>query len=155
MRTVRSAAYLSATFVAAALYSSASPAQQLGRLFTSPAERVSLDSMRHGGKVIVPASAAVEAAEPMRAALPAAEGDQIVIVNGIVTRSGSGRATTWINAVPHDAAARLAGGMALARGRSNAAVVLTLRSGRQVDVKAGQGVDAVSGRISEGGTPPR
>ena len=136
-------------------------AQDIGRLFTTPEERNALQRMRYGAPAAslpVTASAAVQpgglsAAVPL--AVPAApgravaQGDQVMVINGIVRRSGPGRNTTWIDSVPYSENARVAGGVALARGASNASVALTLRSGRQVSVKPGQRIDARSGRIGE------
>jgi hypothetical protein len=141
----------SATLLAA-IWTSPAYAQEFGRLFTTAGEREGLDRMRRGGPP--PRSAAAGPAEasagaPLAAPRPVLEGEQLIVVNGIVTRSGSGRATTWIDAVPRDANTRLAGGIALARGRSNASIALTLPAGRTVQVKAGQSVDAVSGKVRE------
>jgi hypothetical protein len=126
-------------------------AQELGRLFSTPAERTELERLRHGGKpapVAAPIVAADSDAEPVRE--PA---EQVMVINGYVTRSGSGRATTWVNSVPHASTDRLAGGVALAGGRTTSSVAVTLRSGRQVQVRAGQTVDPVSGAVREGYAP--
>ena len=123
-------------------------AQEIGRLFTTPAERAALERARHAG----PARAGREPAGPAAPAPAPAlvEGEQILVVNGVVRRSGSGRETTWIDAVPHSGTARLAGGAALAPGRSPNRVGLTLRSGKVISVKPGQTIDAVSGKVREG-----
>ncbi|HEX9181389.1 MAG TPA: hypothetical protein VF859_13390, partial [Burkholderiales bacterium] len=70
--------------VTALLAAAAAPAQadQLGRLFFTPEQRATLESLR-----LVPATAA------------AATPTDRVSVDGIVQRSG-GAATVWINGVP-------------------------------------------------------
>jgi hypothetical protein len=130
------------------LYAGSAWAQDVGRLFTTPEQRSALERLRRGGPApLAPADAAV-AASDARAPVGRAD-EQVMVINGVVRRSGSGRETTWINSVPYSGTERIAGGVALARGRSNAAVALTLRSGKQVSVSAGQRVDAVSGRVKE------
>jgi hypothetical protein len=122
-------------------------AQEIGRLFTSEAERAALERGRHakpGARI-----QARDTPAPVAAPLPV-EGEQILVVNGVVRRSGSGRETTWIDAVPHSGNARLAGGAALAPGRSASRVGLTLRSGKVISVKPGQNIDAATGKVREG-----
>jgi hypothetical protein len=120
--------------------------QDVGRLFTTPEQRSALERLRRGAPAPL-ASADVTPSGTAPQAVRAEE--QVMVVNGVVRRSGSGRETTWINSVPYSGKDRIAGGVALARGRSDAAVALTLRSGKQVSVRAGQRVNAVSGRVNE------
>jgi hypothetical protein len=131
-------------------------AQEIGRLFTTAAERAALERVRHARPgAPVRAEERPAAAEPVPAPL---EGEQILVVNGVVRRSGSGRETTWIDSVPHSGNARLPGGAALAAGHSASRVGLTLRSGKVVSVKPGQSIDAVTGKIREpyqGAPPPK
>ncbi|MES2316475.1 MAG: hypothetical protein V4631_03190 [Pseudomonadota bacterium] len=141
---------------------SAAEAQEVGRLFTSPAERVVLERVRNSRKLPagasqsqaapVAAEAAVEAAKPEPEYIPV-EGEQILVVNGIVRRSGSGRETTWVDSVPHTGNGRLQGGAALTSSRDSGKVALTLRSGKSVIVKPGQTVDSVTGRVREAWQP--
>ncbi len=127
-------------------------AQELGRLFTTPAERAALDRWRDGG----PAPAGQTAPAPPGASVPERQGagdgavaEQRLVVNGIVTRSGSGRTTTWVNSVPYHGSGRLQGNVTLVQGRSAPAVALTLESGRRVLLKPGQSLDPASGRVRE------
>lgn len=131
----------------------AAQAQDLGRLFSTPAQRAQLEQARHAKKASAgaPGQAAPAAAAPSEA--PPVEGEQILVVNGVVRRSGSGRETTWIDSVPHAGAARLQGGAALVRGGGADKVALTLRSGQRVNVKPGQTVDAATGRVKEAYQP--
>ncbi len=124
----------------------ATSAQEVGRLFTSPAERAALERQRIGG-VTTGAAASADPAPPVRALV---EGEQLIEVNGIVRRSGAGRATTWIDSAPRGADGKLAGGVRLGPDSHKGRVTLTLASGKTVLVKPGQRVDALSGKILEG-----
>lgn len=130
-------------------------AQQLGRLFMSQTERVALERWRAGGPApqahdnpapIAASASQREAAAPPRVVrVPA----QVIEVDGIVTRSGSGRSTTWINSLPYQGNGRIQGTISLLHGRSAPRVALTLGSGKTVLLKPGQSVDVASGRVRE------
>jgi hypothetical protein len=125
----------------------AARAQEIGRLFSTPAERAALERGRHAKKLPgAPAAAASEAAPPQMAM---AAGEQFMVVNGTVRRSGTGRETTWIDSVAHSGNDRLPAGATLSRGTTAGKVELTLRSGQRISVKPGQQVDAVSGQVRE------
>lgn len=137
-----------------ALAASGAGAQEIGRLFTTPAERVQLERWRDGGPP--PASNAAPApglnlpqGDPPPRPVTAPARAQVIEVNGVVTRSGSARATVWINAVPYRENVRLRGNMALVRGPGPAAVGLTLPSGKRISIKPGQRADPVSGKVRE------
>ncbi|HEY0061327.1 MAG TPA: hypothetical protein VGC21_04350 [Telluria sp.] len=123
-------------------------AQEIGRLFTTPAQRAVLDRARAAkpSDRIEPgpnnATPAVVPETPLR------EGEQVLMVNGVVRRSGSGRETIWVNDTPLASGERLPNGATVEQGR-NGALALTLRSGKRVTVKPGQNVDAVSGSVRE------
>ncbi len=126
-------------------------AQDIGRLFSTPAERAVLERARRTAPPPAGQAPAAPAATPTPAepAYVPVEGEQILVVNGIVRRSGSGRETTWIDSVAHTGPERLAGGARLVRGSDASRVALTLRSGRSVSLKPGQTVDALTGKVSE------
>ena len=107
-------------------------AQQLGRLFTTPAERTALDRQRGG----LPPPTVVEPALPPPAALPAAL-PASVSVDGFVRR-GNGKATVWINQQAQEDA-RIDG----------AAVSLPLPAGGRIRVQPGQRLDPVTGKVEE------
>lgn len=115
-------------------------AQQLGRLFLSPQERVALDRQRNAGRadpVAADSAPAAEAAPP-----------PVIVLNGVLTRSGSPRTVAWVDGVPQEGS--LKGGKLVVRGRDAAAgVSLRLPSGARVTVKPGQQVDTASGRVRE------
>lgn len=158
-------------------------AQQLGRLFTTPAERASIDDQRRRAPLVpastpasAPASAAVPVPAPATAVVPgpavatgapdglapipaAIRGARVIVVNGQVTRSGAGPVMTWVDAVPYGGPASLQGGAVLGTGRAGQ-VTVVLRSGKRVTLKPGQEVDTVSGQVREAyqaerGQPPR
>lgn len=114
-----------------------------GRLFTTPAERLQLDSQRDGGQPGLPGAAGLPAmpapvapAPAMAAAPPPAP----VELNGVVSRS-SGRSTVWLNQVPQtDASNQL---------RADQSVQLRLSSGRQLIMKPGQSFDPADGSVKE------
>lgn len=130
----------------------AAQAQEIGRLFSTPAERAALERGRHARKLPGGAPAAPSgAAQPDIAVV---EGAQFMVINGMLRRSGSGRETTWIDSVPHTGSGPVAGGATLARSAAAGKVALTLRSGRRILVKPGQQVDAGSGNVRETYQPP-
>ena len=151
-------------------------AQELGRLFTTPAERQALDRGRHQARPGAPPAAArpgmpgwpapsAGADAPATSATagaaadgasrlpPPVAGERMLVVNGIVRRSGGGRATTWIDAVPHTGSGSVGGGVTLEPARQGGRVELRLGSGQSVTLKPGQTVDAVSGRVKEAYQP--
>ncbi len=152
------------------LYAGGAAAQDIGRLFTTPEQRNALERQRHaGGRAAAPAAGMAPAAPaagmapaavasgasdapadmPAEARPPVRAADQVMLVNGVLRRSGGGRETIWVDSVPYSGSERMAGGVALTRGRDKASVALTLRSGKQVSVRAGQRINAVSGRVGE------
>lgn len=123
---------MKALLAACIVLAAAMPAQaQIGRLFTTPAERLQLDIER--GLVAPPPAPVVQAP-------PAA---QPMTVNGFVRRS-SGKSTVWVNNEAQEGARKRFSGPARAPR-----VTLTLPSGRSVSVKPGQTVDANDGTVSE------
>ncbi len=129
---------------AAGLAGASAGAQEIGRLFTTPAERATLERQRSAGR---PLDGAADAAPALREPV---EGEHIIEISGTVRRSGKGRATTWIDAVPHSADGKFGEGLRLGQDTDKGLVTVTLRSGKVVRVKPGQRVDAVSGKVLEG-----
>ncbi|HEX8610512.1 MAG TPA: hypothetical protein VF800_04425 [Telluria sp.] len=103
---------------------------QIGRLFTTPAERQQLDIAR--GLVAPP---------PPPPVLEAPPAPQPLTVNGFVRRS-SGKSTVWVNNEAQDGARNRFSGQAQAPR-----VTLTLPSGQKITVKPGQSVDANTGTV--------
>ena len=118
---------------------------EIGRLFMSVAERAELDRLRHGGApaVVRPATPPVPTDAPDA---PVAERG-VLALDGLVARSGHGRNTAWVDAMPHlDGERRRPATLVLPGGRG---VALSLPSGRRVVLKPGQEVDLDSGKIQE------
>lgn len=128
---------------AAAAAQAAAEPPRIGRLFTTPAERAGLDRLRDaGGRAPEPELAqgpAVVEAQPAPAPPPPPEP---IAVTGIVTRS-DGKSVVWVNGVPQPDQA-----VTTARGGTPAATV-TLPSGQQATVKAGQAVDVSTGAVGD------
>ena len=122
------------SFVTACLLLCAATAAQaqIGRLFTTPAERRQLDIAR--GLVAPP---------PPPPVLEAPPAPQPVTVNGFVRRS-SGKSTVWVNNEAQDGARNRFSGPAQAPR-----VTVTLPSGQRVTVKPGQSVDANAGTVTD------
>ena len=115
--------------------SAAAQVPQIGRLFTTPAERYQLDQMRQRGANAEPVSAeARAAAQASQAAAAPAPPPPAVTVSGLVRRS-SGANTVWI-----DGEARPSG--------ANGYVVRT-PDGREITVKPGQQYDPASGSVRD------
>lgn len=155
-------------------------AEPLGRLFMTPQERAALERVRpdpsrppsqpgagtpvgaRAAADVAPGSAAPGSAaaarpetgqvqpQPVTAAL---EGAQVIVVNGVVRRSGAAPLMTWVDAVPYAGPARLKGGAALRPGQVGGQVTLVLRSGKRVTLKPGQQVDPQTGQVQEAGRP--
>ncbi|MBI4196061.1 MAG: hypothetical protein HY526_13400 [Betaproteobacteria bacterium] len=114
-------------------------AEPLGRLFFTPAQRAQLDAAR-GDKLRAPL-----AAEPEEA--PRAP--EVVTYGGLVRRS-DGKTTVWINDRPTDDGTGATGSPVRSRVRPDGSInLLVPQANRSVDLKVGQSVEIVSGRIAE------
>ncbi|MBA5637748.1 hypothetical protein H3H37_11855 [Duganella sp. LX20W] len=121
------------------------PAQSLGlgRLFTSPDERISID-MRRSASLPAPtlpngAPAPGTAAAPAVADAPLTPPEPVQL-NGVVRRS-NGKSTVWINQVPV--------GENGAQLRPDQSVKLRLSSGRALVLKPGQSFNPADGTVQE------
>ncbi len=120
-------------------------AEQVGRLFMTPVERAGLEKIRQGGPEPV-----VKEPEEVKPVVPLVEGEEIIVLDGFVRRYGSKKMTTWINAIPQHEN-EMSQGIAVLPPTSRAtALSLKLPSGKYVRLKAGQEVDAATGRVYEG-----
>ena len=108
-------------------------ADDLGRLFTSAAERARIDAV-HSGK------------QPLAEAAAIAPATDRVVINGTL-RGSDGKRLVWLNGTPVQPGSRR--DMTLLRdGR----VQLTWQDGAKI-LKPGQGVDQASGKIFDNVTP--
>jgi hypothetical protein len=112
-------------------------AAELGRMFYTPAQRATLDNARKQN-IKVDIGNDNEQAAPV---------PQNLSVNGLVRRS-DGKSTVWMNnRIVTD---RNVSGVAVVPSRNDNRVKLTVPdSGRSVDLKVGQTIEVVSGRIEE------
>jgi hypothetical protein len=113
----------------------------LGRLFLTPEQRMALDNARRN-KIRAEAVAAAAEKKPR---LPPARN---VLINGVVKRS-DGETIVWVNGKPVDG--ETPDGMQFrAAPRSDGAVMVREpERGRAVEIKVGQQVDMLTGRIQE------
>jgi hypothetical protein len=128
-------------FACLAIGASASAAE-IGRLFFTPAERAQLDIARTHKKTAAPAAA------------PAAEEEtpvpQVVTYGGLVRRS-DGRSMLWLNDRLLEEKEALRGPALQGKVRPDGAVSLrTPQSGSSVEIKVGQSVELLSGKVAEG-----
>jgi hypothetical protein len=113
----------------------------LGRLFLTPEQRAALDNARRN-KI---RSEAVAAAVVKKDKPPAA---RTVLINGVVKRS-DGETIVWVNGKPVEG--ETPDGMQFKVGPQSQGSV-TVREpdrGRRVEIKVGQQVDLVTGRVKE------
>lgn len=113
----------------------------MGRLFFTPAQRVSLDIARtRRARNTLSTEGTEEAAAPVA---------QSVTYGGMVRRS-DGRSTVWINGSPVNDGEPVGGISVVGRIRPDGRVSLQVpQSGRSVDLKPGQSVELLSGTIEE------
>lgn len=110
---------------------------ELGRLFFTPAQRATLDTMREKniGKEAVSEK---EPAPPL---------PRNVTLDGVVRRS-DGKNTVWLNS--RAVTAPKAGDLGVSTGKNDNRVRLRVpESGRSIDLKVGQTAEIVSGTIAE------
>ncbi len=128
-------------------------AQRLGRLFTSPEQRATLDELRYQAQFTRPApepeaQPAVAAAQPE----PQAEGPMIsrLTVNGVVRQSG-GRGSVWVNGDEVRRGSVTREGIQVdPAGIGGRNVRVRLPSGvESVELKPGQQIDVQSGAVLE------
>lgn len=140
-----------ACLLAAALHASAGaaePAEPLGRLFFTPAQRAALDAARAQRARGALATKSEEEAQPV---------PEVITYGGMIRRS-DGRTTIWIN---NRALEEGAAGVAEITGRARPDGSLLLQvpqSGRAVELKVGQSVELLTGTVEEGyarRTPPK
>lgn len=126
---------------AAAVSMPASAQERLGRLFFTPAQRVSLDVARSQR---ARTALATEKSEQEATPVP-----QTITYSGVLRRS-DGKTTVWINNQPvHD---RESAGAAAIVGRVRPDGSVTLQvpqTGRSVSLKPGQSVELLSGAVEE------
>lgn len=115
-----------------------SAAEPLGRLFFTPQQRATLDNAR-GQNIKIDVEVEPETPTPL----------EIISVNGMIKRS-DGQSTVWINNRPLNEKHAPSGIKIISRSTDDARVTLQLpQSSRNVDLKVGQNLDAITGQIQE------
>jgi hypothetical protein len=121
---------------------SAAGAEPIGRLFSTPAERAAIDKMRQlGQKADAPIEPKPEVAPPEP------EHEQITL-DGFVRRSG-GKSTMWVNGKPQQSGEISQGITVMQRPAKAPRISLLLRSGKRLDLKAGQTFDIGTDKLIE------
>lgn len=116
---------------------------QIGRLFTTPAEREGLDRLRDaGGQAPAPEPVAAAVATEAQPAPPPPPPPEPIAVTGIVTRS-DGKSVVWINGTPQTDQ------HVTARPGATPTATVTLPSGQRASVKAGQAIDVTTGAVGD------
>jgi len=124
----------------AAAKPAAKAAEPLGRLFFTPAQRLSLDVTRTQRARTALSTERTEEAAPVV---------QTLTYGGMVRRS-DGKNTVWINNRPINDQELAGGANIVGRVRPDGGVTLRVpRSGRSVNLKPGQSVELLSGTIEE------
>lgn len=118
----------------------------LGRLFLTPAERASLDSVRQNSrppeKIVTPGNPDQDEDIVETAAPP-----PVVTVQGYVKRS-DGKGTVWVNGRPvQEKASTKDVEIGKLQGKSNEVQVKLPSTGQTVKLKAGQSYDPASGKV--------
>jgi len=125
-------------FIAFMLPLVSSAAEPLGRLFFTPQQRSTLDNAR-GQNIKIDVEVEPETPTPL----------EIISVNGMIKRS-DGKSTVWINNRPLNEMHTPSGIKIISRSADDARVTLQLpQSSRNVDLKVGQNLDAITGQIQE------
>lgn len=134
-------------FTQIALMPLAYPAQPMGRLFSSPAERSTLNYLRQTKKAIMsaPVEAPAQQAEPAPVILPGA-----INMQGYVKRSDGKQGTVWIN---NQAMQENTGNKDVQVGslpkNGNRVPIKLPANGKRLTLKAGQVYDPENNRVSE------
>lgn len=123
-------------------------ADSLGRLFTTPAERESLDRLRQSqrGQLLEQQPTPETLVDDEQARMPLTP--QEVSVQGYIQRSDGGKGTVWINRQPLQEGSN--NGQVQVGKVNQQGIPLTIHeSGRQVRLKAGQIFNPDTGEIIE------
>jgi hypothetical protein len=169
-RATRFAAPALLSLLAALLPASAQAQVTLGRLFSTPAERATMEASR-GGAAAPPANPQdpqqqqqqQQQQQPGMPGMPPANGGQpgapgsaaavpeapppppVLVMSGVLRRSDN-RTTVWLNDEPQYGAQK---STSQRPGATTPNVTVTLPSGKKIILKAGQRYDLTEGRIKD------
>jgi len=123
-------------------------ADGLGRLFTTPAERASLDNLRNVSKIPTIEPVAVESGEEAEVAVTAPP--PLVSVQGYVKRSDGKKGTVWVN---QQAMQESSGNSDVQVGKlrqnGNSVSLKLPATGKSLELKAGQVYDSETGQVKD------
>lgn len=136
LRITASIFFIAATYILPASTMASEP--PIGRLFTSPRERATLDQERQAGK-----RSRIDTNTPATDQL----GDQVTL-DGFVQKN-NGKTTVWINRVPQHGQENPQGITIVQSGHHSTVVSMQLPSGKNVSLKAGQKFDATNGKVTD------
>jgi hypothetical protein len=121
----------------------AKPAEPIGRMFFTPAQRAQLDVAR------TQRARTTLATEKTEEVVTSAPVPQTITYDGVVRRS-DGKSTVWINSRPVNDKEPAGGAFIVGRIHADGAVSLQVpQSGRSVNLKPGQSIELLSGAIEE------
>ncbi|MFC0168357.1 hypothetical protein ACFFKC_09710 [Pseudoduganella danionis] len=155
--SMRSSMLLAALMAALVATAPPADAQNLGRLFATPAERDAMEAQRGAGTA--PAAVAMPAPgvqpmpgdpnQPMAgnpATAPVAAAPTTLLMGGSM-RSSTGRSTVWLNNVPQN------DGLNRFSNTGKADLSVTLPSGQRIVLKPGQRYDLSAARVKDVNEP--
>ena len=124
-------------------------AEEFGRLFTTPGQRVALDRIRDKAGGATHAAGLSDTAPPPATAAAGRNADDTIELTGLVYSDKRQQGTAWVNGVNTDAPA--AGRPPIAKARvAKTHVTITLPGGsREYRLKVGQKLEPESGRVSD------
>ncbi len=119
-------------------------ADELGRLFFSPAQRAQLDVVRAQRDRRLPTAATSSDTTEE----PVPQGPDVVTYNGVVRRS-DGKSTVWINGRPMTERTRDSDVNVVGLRRDGTVFVAVPQADRSASLRVGQSMEVMSGKIEE------
>lgn len=158
-RTALFAAPALLSLLAVLLPASAQAQVTLGRLFSTPAERATMEANRGTSAALAPNSQGQQPAAGTPGGTPATPGapdgmaaasetpppPPVLVMSGVLRRSDN-RTTVWLNDEPQYGAQK---STSQRPGAATPNVTVTLPSGKKIILKAGQRYDLTEGRIKD------
>jgi len=123
-------------------------ADSLGRLFTTPAERASLDNLRSVSKIPAIDTSAAESSEEAEVAVIVPP--PLVSVQGYVKRGDGKKGTVWVNHQPmQESSGNNDVQVGKLRQNGNSVSLKLPATGKSLELKAGQAYDSETGQVKE------
>ena len=123
-------------------------ADGLGRLFTTPAERASLDNLRSVSKIPAIDISTAESSEEAEVAVTVPP--PLVSVQGYVKRGDGKKGTVWVNHQPmQESSGNSDVQVGKLRQNGNSVPLKLPASGKSLELKAGQVYDSETGQVKE------